>query len=129
MEAPGSDLARSAVPAGSNSAAGARSRSSLLHALLTRAVDRTAEVNALAVLNDLSIASPSFKLEDFRYNHDRKEAYFTLVQDISDAGDAFALFESLKAGLTDNGYTVEYSANQDKDVFRARFKSVYGGQG
>ena len=93
------------------------------------AVDRTAEVNALAVLNDLSIASPSFKLEDFRYNHDRKEAYFTLVQDISDAGDAFALFESLKAGLTDNGYTVEYSANQDKDVFRARFKSVYGGQG
>ena len=91
-------------------------------------VDRSVQVNALAVLNDLTIASPSFKLEDFRYNHDRKEAYFTLVQDIADAGDAFALFESLKTGLTDKGYTVEYSANQDKDVFRARFKSVYGGQ-
>ncbi|WP_287438157.1 type II secretion system protein GspL [Reinekea sp.] len=91
-------------------------------------VDRSVQVNALAVLNDLTIASPSFKLEDFRYNHDRKEAYFTLVQDIADAGDAFALFESLKTGLTDKGYTVEYSANQDKDVFRARFKSIYGGQ-
>jgi len=91
-------------------------------------VDGTAEVNALAVLNDLSIASPTFKLEDFRYNHDRKEAFFTLVQDINAQGDAFGLFETLKTGLMAKGYVVEYSANQDKDVFRARFKSVYGGQ-
>ncbi|WP_320825881.1 type II secretion system protein GspL [Reinekea sp.] len=91
-------------------------------------VDGTTEVNALAVLNDLAIASPTFKLEDFRYNRDRKEAYFTLVQEITAEGDAFGLFETLKTGLMGKGYAVEYSANQDKDVFRARFKSVYGGQ-
>ena len=78
-------------------------------------VDRSVQVNALAVLNDLTIASPSFKLEDFRYNHDRKEAYFTLVQDIADAGDAFALFESLKTGLTDKqGNRLQCPALQDR---------------
>jgi len=88
-----------------------------------------ANINALVVLNDLSIAATTLKLEDFRFNSDRNEAFFTLVQGISEEDDAFSLFESLKTKLGAKGYTVEYSANQDKDNFRAKFKSVYGEQG
>jgi type II secretory pathway component PulL len=85
------------------------------------------EVNALMVLADISNAAPTLILEDFRYNQDRVESYFTLVQLETGSGDAYSLFETLKTQLIEKGYQSEYSANQDNDAFRARFKVVYGG--
>jgi type II secretory pathway component PulL len=85
------------------------------------------EINALTVLADISEAAPSLILEDFRYNQDRLESFFTLVQLETGTGDAYNLFETLKTRLIEKGYESEYSANQDNDAFRARFKVVYGG--
>lgn len=85
-------------------------------------------VNALRFLNDLNIAQQSLIMEDFRFNRDRSEAFFTLVQTSAEQADAFGLFETLKTELGKKGYVVEYSANQDNDGYRARFKSVVGGQ-
>lgn len=82
--------------------------------------------NALTFLNDLTRGDASLQLEDFRYNRDRAEAFFTLVQDSTQTGDAFAKFEQLKTQLTQAGYEVEYSADQDNDAVRGRFKSVLG---
>ena len=80
--------------------------------------------NALQFLTAISQAAPSFILEDFRFNKERAEASFTLVQPIDQAGDAYSLFETLKNELAAKKFTVEYSANQDKDAFRARYKTV-----
>ncbi|MDX1340851.1 MAG: type II secretion system protein GspL [Reinekea sp.] len=87
------------------------------------------KVNALQFLSDISAASSTFVLEDFRFSRDRGEATFTLVQPVDVSGDAYNLFEALKNDMSAKNYSVEYSANQDKDAFRARFKATYGGQG
>lgn len=93
------------------------------------ATDSEGELNALVFLRDINNAAASFTLEDFRFNKQRNEAFFTLVQPVSETGDAYSLFESLKSDLSSKNYQVEYSANQDKDSYRAQFKMVYGGQG
>ncbi|MDN3649500.1 type II secretion system protein GspL [Reinekea marina] len=81
--------------------------------------------NALTVLNDLRSANATLQLEDLRYNQDRNETTFTLVSDAQ--SDAFNHFEALKTELSRKGYSVEYSASQDRDAVRAKFKSVLGG--
>lgn len=86
-------------------------------------------VNALTFLQDISAASASFLLEDFRFNKERNEAFFTLTQSVQASGDAYSLFEALKNDLAAKGYQVEYSANQESEFYRAQFKAVYGGQG
>lgn len=93
------------------------------------ATDGASELNGLSFLRDISSASSSFVLEDFRFNKARNEAFFTLTQPVSAEGDAYELFEALKTDLSGKQYQVEYSANQEKDVFKARFKAVYGGNG
>jgi type II secretion system protein L len=87
------------------------------------------EVNALTFLNEINASSSTFVLEDFRFNRDRNESFFTIVQPLDAPGDAFSLFESLKDTLTANGYEATQKANKDKDAYRAVFKVVYGGQG
>lgn len=87
------------------------------------------EVNALTFLSDISQSAASFQMEDFRFNRDRNEAFFTLTQALTAEGDAYSLFESLKSELAAQGYEVEYSANQESDFYRAQFKAIYGGQG
>lgn len=86
------------------------------------------DVNALSVLRDISQAPGSFILEDFRFNADRNEAFFTLVTSLDADGDAYSQFEDLKSQLGELGYDVEYSANQESDRFKAQYKAVFGGQ-
>lgn len=88
----------------------------------------SANVNALSVLADISSADSNLILEDFRFNLERLESFFTIVKVQDGSGDAFNLFEALKADLISRGYAAEYSANQDNDAYRARFKAVHGGQ-
>lgn len=99
-----------------------------MRGLITDTGSTEQKVNALRFLNDLNIAQQSLIMEDFRFNRERSEAFFTLVQASTDQADAFDLFETLKTELGRKGYVVEYSANQDNDGYRARFKSVFGGQ-
>ncbi|EAR09727.1 type II secretion system protein GspL [Reinekea blandensis] len=85
------------------------------------------DANALTILRDISNVPESFMLEDFRYNADRSEAFFTLAKPVGTDGDAYSQFEALKNTLAQQGYQVEYSANQESDRFRAQFKTVLGG--
>jgi general secretion pathway protein L len=80
--------------------------------------------NALMLLNDLRNAESTLLLEDFRYNQSRNETNFTIVSENNP--DAFNHFETLKNTLIGKGYQVEYSASQDRDAVRAKFKSVKG---
>lgn len=83
-------------------------------------------INAIQVIDELNAAAEPMLLEDFRFVRERNEVFFTLIQV---EGDAFANFESLKNALVEAGYATEYSANQDGDGFRARFRSSYGVEG
>lgn len=81
-------------------------------------------LSSLQFLNDLTDAAAEIEMEDFRFNQQRKEALFTLVISAQGTNDAYSLFEQLNSRLKDKGYLVEYSANQDNDRFRARFRAV-----
>lgn len=81
--------------------------------------------NALTLLNDLQSAEAGLTLEDFRYLRNRNESTFTITSEIN--SEAFNYFELLKGELISKGYQVEYSASQDRDAVRAKFKSVSGG--
>ncbi|TCS42536.1 type II secretion system protein GspL [Reinekea marinisedimentorum] len=83
-----------------------------------------AVLSSLQFLNDLTDAASEIEMEDFRFNLQRKEALFTLVISAQGSADAYSLFEQLNTRLKSKGYEVEYSANQDNDRFRARFKAV-----
>lgn len=85
----------------------------------------SAAVSSLDILNDLVAAPEPIFMEDFRFNQSRREALFTLVISSSASGDAYSHFEKLNTDLKQKGYQVEYSANQDNDRFRARFKAVF----
>ncbi len=86
------------------------------------------KVNALTIFSDLTNADANLTMEDFRYNHNRLEVNFTLVQANVAEGDAYANFEALKSQLLAKNYEIEYSANQDSDSYRARFKATVGGE-
>ncbi|MEJ2042066.1 MAG: type II secretion system protein GspL [Reinekea sp.] len=90
--------------------------------------DSGSGVNALTVLNDLNGSAASLIMEDFRFNSSRDEVNFTLIQPTAVEGDAYTSFESLKEQLIAKNYQVEYSANQDSDSYRARYKATAGGQ-
>ncbi|TXR53501.1 type II secretion system protein GspL [Reinekea thalattae] len=83
--------------------------------------------SALGILNDLATASGSALMEDFRFNAQRNEALFTLLVSEGSSSEAYQLFEQLNSHLDEQGYEVSYSANQDNDQIRARFKAVKGG--
>lgn len=82
------------------------------------------QANALTLLNDLRSADNSLLLEELRFTQARNETTFTIASQTSD--EAFNHFEMLKTELTRKGYRVEYSASQDRDAVRAKFKSVLG---
>jgi len=81
-------------------------------------------LSSLQILKDLTQAPSEIFMEDFRFNQQRNEALFTLVISAQGTADAYSLFEQLNSQLKSKGYSVEYSANQDSDQFRARFKAV-----
>ncbi|MFQ3230682.1 type II secretion system protein GspL [Reinekea sp.] len=96
-----------------------------LAASLSTQQGQAESANALTLLNDLRSAEETLLLEDFRFNQSRNETNFTIASESNP--DAFNHFEILKTTLIGKGYQVEYSASQDRDAVRAKFKSVKGG--
>lgn len=81
-------------------------------------------LNSLEALSDIDKA---LLLEDFRFQQARGEMLFTLKQPTETEGDAFARFEQVKSNLQSQGYSVEYSASQDRDAVRGRYRAVLEG--
>jgi type II secretory pathway component PulL len=79
--------------------------------------------SALTAMDALGNLNQNLVLEDFRYQASRQEMLFTLKQASGEESDAFARFEQLKRQLEQVGYQVEYSASQDRDAVRGRYRA------
>ena len=83
--------------------------------------------SVLQSLDALSQIDQALLVEDFRFQQNRGEMLFTLKQSSETEGDAFARFERVKSQLESEGYSVEYSASQDRDAVRGKYRAVMEG--
>ncbi|WP_028669923.1 type II secretion system protein GspL [Saccharospirillum impatiens] len=80
--------------------------------------------SVLAAIDALGTLDAGLSLEDFRYQASRREMLFTVTRSGDTESDAFGVFEQLKRRLEQAGYTVEYSASQDRDAVRGRYRAT-----
>lgn len=78
----------------------------------------------LTAMDALGTLDSDLSLEDFRYQASRREMLFTVTRNGDSQSDAFAAFEQLKRRLEQQGYRVEYSASQDRDAVRGRYRAA-----
>jgi len=80
--------------------------------------------SVLAAMDALGTLDSGLLLEDFRYQASRREMLFTVIRNGDAESDAFGEFEQLKRRLEQAGYQVEYSASQDRDAVRGRYRAT-----
>lgn len=80
--------------------------------------------SVLAAMDALGTLDSGLVLEDFRYQASRREMLFTVTRNGDAEEDAFGAFEQLKRRLEQAGYSVEYSASQDRDAVRGRYRAT-----
>lgn len=80
--------------------------------------------SVLAAMDALGTLDSGLSLEDFRYQASRREMLFTVTRSGDAQSDAFGVFEQLKRRLEQAGYNVEYSASQDRDAVRGRYRAT-----
>ncbi|MEX0623583.1 MAG: type II secretion system protein GspL [Saccharospirillum sp.] len=80
--------------------------------------------SVLAAMDALGTLDTGLVLEDFRYQASRQEMLFTVIRNGDAQADAFGAFEQLKRKLEQAGYSVEYSASQDRDTVRGRYRAT-----
>lgn len=80
--------------------------------------------SVLAAMDALGTLDTGLVLEDFRYQASRQEMLFTVIRNGDEQVDAFGAFEQLKRRLEQAGYSVEYSASQDRDAVRGRYRAT-----
>ncbi|MEX2320344.1 MAG: type II secretion system protein GspL, partial [Saccharospirillum sp.] len=80
--------------------------------------------SVLAAMDALGTLDTGLVLEDFRYQASRQEMLFTVIRNGDTQADAFGAFEQLKRRLEQAGYSVEYSASQDRDAVRGRYRAT-----
>jgi type II secretory pathway component PulL len=80
--------------------------------------------SVLAAMDTLGALDEGLILEDFRFQSSRGEMLFTIKQSTDTGADAFSKFEQLKRQLEQAGYRVEYSASQDRDAVRGRYRAT-----
>jgi type II secretory pathway component PulL len=86
--------------------------------------DDTGGQSVMAGMDTLGALDDGLILEDFRFQASRGEMLFTIKQSSVSGTDAFTKFEQLKRQLEQAGYSVEYSASQDRDAVRGRYRAT-----